>query len=78
MHGRVLKSRLLPPGTHLQREFVASIIEHIDGGWIVGEFSSRSAYYIASKPTERIQVEITPSDPNEPLKPIYGVGRAAT
>ena len=68
VHGRVLKSRLLPPGTHLQREFVASIIAYIDDGWTIGDFSSRSAFYVATKSADRIEVMISASDPFLPLQ----------
>jgi hypothetical protein len=70
-HGRVLKSRLLPPGTHLQRVFVASIIAYIDEGWTIGDFSSRSAFYVATKHADRIEVMISASDPYLPLQPQY-------
>jgi hypothetical protein len=71
VHGRILKSRLLPPGTHLQREFVASIIAYIDEGWTIGDFSSRSAFYVATKRAERIEVMISASDPYQPLQSQY-------
>lgn len=72
VHGRILKSRLLPPGSHIQREFVASILGHIDDGWTISEFSSHVAYYAATRPTERIEVTITATDPNLPLESMYG------
>ena len=72
VHGRIVKSRLLPPGAHIQREFVASTLAHIDEGWTVGEFSSHTAYYAATKPTERIEVTITATDPSKPLESMYG------
>lgn len=77
VHGRVLKSCLLPPGTHLLREFATSIVAYIDEGWSIGEFSSRSAFYVASKPQDRIEVSISASDPNVPLESMYGTQRKA-
>ena len=65
VHGRILRSRLFtPPDTNIQREFVASILGHIDEGWTVGKLSSHVAYYAATRPTERIDVTITATDPN--------------
>jgi len=72
VHGRVLKSRRLPRGTHLQREFLASIMAYIDEGWTIGDFSSRSAFYVATKLADRIEVTISASDPYLPLQSPYG------
>ena len=72
VHGRVLTSRRLPPGTHLQREFLASIMAYIDEGWTIGDFSSRSAFCVATKLAERIEVTISASDPYLPLQSPYG------
>jgi hypothetical protein len=72
VHGRIMNCRLLPPGAHIQREFVASILSHIDEGWVVGEFSSHAAYYAATKPNERIEVTITATDPSKPQESMYG------
>ena len=73
IHGRILSCSFLPPGTHLLREFVASIMSHIDDGWAIGEFSSHSGFYIASKLGERLEVMISASDPNVPARPMYRV-----
>lgn len=63
MHRAVLEARVLPPGTDLKRALVAAMLEHIDAGWQLGEFSSTGAVFFCIKGVERRQVEITPSDP---------------
>jgi hypothetical protein len=63
MHRAVLDARLLPPGTNLKRTFVAAMLEHIDGGWQLGEFGSRIGVFFCTKGNERRQVEISSSDP---------------
>jgi hypothetical protein len=40
-HGSIVESRELAPEIDLRRLFVASILEWMDAGWTVGEFSSR-------------------------------------
>jgi len=35
MHGALLESRLLPPGSDLKRVFVTSMPEHMDAGRLV-------------------------------------------
>jgi len=42
MYGALLKVRDLPPGADLKRIFVAAILEWIDAGWQLKEFSSRT------------------------------------
>lgn len=63
MHGALLEARLLPPGSDLKRAFVLAMLEHIDAGWQLGEFSSIGGIFFCAKGNERRQVEITPSDP---------------
>lgn len=72
VHGRIVKSRRLPPNTHLVREFLTSVIAYIDEGWNIGEFSLRSAFYVATKVGERVEVMISATNPHEPIKPMYG------
>jgi hypothetical protein len=43
MHGVVLESRHVPPGANLKRTFVAAMLEWINAGWQLREFSSVSA-----------------------------------
>jgi hypothetical protein len=63
MHQAVLEARQLPLGADLKRAFVAAILEHIDAGWRLGEFSSRSSTFFCDKGGHRRMVEISPSDP---------------
>jgi hypothetical protein len=63
MHRAVLEARALAPGVNLKRAFVAGMLEHIDAGWQLGEFSSTGAVFFCTKGVERRMVEISPSDP---------------
>jgi hypothetical protein len=63
MHGAVLETRALPAGSDLKRAFIAAMLEWIDAGWQVGEFSSRTAVFFCTKGVERRHIEITPSYP---------------
>jgi hypothetical protein len=63
MHDRLLEARLVPPSADLKRAFVAAMLEWIDAGWQLGEFSSRAGVFFCTKDAERLQVEITPSRP---------------
>jgi hypothetical protein len=48
MHGAVLEARLLPPGSDLKRAFVAAMLEWIDAGWQIKEFSSRTGVFFCN------------------------------
>jgi hypothetical protein len=63
MHQAVLEARKLPLGADLKRAFVAAILEHIDAGWQLGGFSSRSGTFFCDKGGERRMVEISPTNP---------------
>jgi hypothetical protein len=63
MHQAVLEARLLTLGTNLKRTFVAAMLEWIDSGWELGEFSSVGGTFFCSRIGERRMVAITPSDP---------------
>lgn len=63
MHGALLESRLLPSGCDLKRAFVIALLEWIDAGWQLGEFSSTGATFFCTRGTERRMVSITPSEP---------------
>jgi hypothetical protein len=62
-HSSILESRELAPDIDLRRLFVASILEWIDDGWTVGEFSSVGAAFFCSRSTERRMVAIERVDP---------------
>jgi len=49
MHRTVLEARPLPPDADLKRAFVAAIRDHIDTGWRLGEFSSRTGVFFCDK-----------------------------
>jgi hypothetical protein len=50
---------------------LAVLLEHIDAGWELGEFSSTGAVFFCAKGAERRQVEITRSDPGHPAAGNY-------
>jgi len=63
MHGALLEARQLPPGADLKRAFVAAMLEWIEAGWELGEFSSTGGVFFCTRGAERRQVQITPSRP---------------
>jgi len=63
MHGAVLETRSLPAGTNLKRTFIAAMLEWIDAGWQIGEFSSRTGVFFCTKGVERRQIDIAPGYP---------------
>jgi hypothetical protein len=64
-HGRLLESRPLPPGTDLKRVFVAAMLEHIDAGWKLREFGSRSGVFFCERHPDRRQVAIVAVEPGK-------------
>ena len=50
-------------GHDLKRAFVAAMLEWIDAGWQLGEFSSTAGTFFCTKGADRRQIDITPSDP---------------
>jgi len=71
-HNVILESRLLPPRSDLKRAFVAAMLEWIDAGWKLGEFSSTSGVFFCARGVERRMIGITPTDPGQ----IQGYGAA--
>jgi hypothetical protein len=63
--GALRESRLLDSAVNLKRVFVAAMLERIDAGWEVGEFSSRTGVFFCKRGTEREMVSIVPCDPSE-------------
>ncbi len=63
MHGALLDARPLPAGSNLKRAFVAAMLESIDAGWQLGEFSSRCVHFFCTKIVEPETVETSPTDP---------------
>lgn len=64
---RVLKARQLAHVDHLKRIFVAAMLERIDAGWQLGEFSSRGGSFFCTRGGERCQVGIEAADPGKPI-----------
>jgi hypothetical protein len=69
MHGALIEARLLPAGSDLKRAFVVAMLEHIDAGWALGEFTSAAGIFYCTKGVERRQVSITPTAPVSEHKP---------
>ena len=63
MQQAVLEARRLDTGADLKRAFIAAILEHIDAGWQIGDFGSRSTTFFCDKGGERRMVEISPTNP---------------
>lgn len=57
----------LPAGTDLKRVFVAAMLEWIDAGWLLGEFSSRGGSVFFTRGPERCMVGIEAADPGQPV-----------
>jgi hypothetical protein len=47
----------------LKRAFVVAMLDHIDAGWRLGEFSSTGGTFFCTRGAERRMVSITPSAP---------------
>jgi hypothetical protein len=62
-HGAVLETRAIAPGTDLKRLFACALLEWIDAGWRVGEFSSCAGTFFCSRGVERRTVSIQSTDP---------------
>jgi hypothetical protein len=63
MHGALLEARALPRGSDLKRAFVCAMLEWLDAGWQLGEFSSVSGTFFCTRGPERRMVGISPGDP---------------
>lgn len=63
MHRAVLEVRELTPGANLKRVFIAAMLEWIDAGWEIAEFSSRAGVFFCTKGVNRRQIEVTPTEP---------------
>ena len=59
----MLEVRALAAGCDLKRVFGAAMLERIDAGWKLGEFSSRSVHFFCTKIVELQTVENSPTDP---------------
>ena len=63
MHGALLEARALSDGCDLKRVFVTLLLEWIDAGWQLGEFSSTAGTFFCTRGVERRMINITPTDP---------------
>jgi hypothetical protein len=70
VHGALLEARALPRGSDLKRAFVGAMLEWLEAGWQLGEFSSVSGTFFCTRGTERRMVGISPGDPQ--LEHRYG------
>ena len=65
MHGALIESREIPRESDLRRVFVAAMLEWMDAGWRLGEFSSVSATFFCDRQSDRRMVSIVPTDPHD-------------
>jgi hypothetical protein len=72
MQGTLIESRPVAPGTDLKRLFVELLLQSINAGWEIGEFSSTSGTFFCTRYPERHMVSIVPSDPHEEPRSMYG------
>src|ERR1039458_5886792 len=56
MHGALLEARRLGPGSDLKRALVAAMLDWIDAGWHIGEFSSTGGTFFCTRGVERRMV----------------------
>ena len=62
-NGALLEARRLEPGTDLIRAYLAAMLELIDAGWRLGEFSSLGAAVRHERGSERRMLSIEAQDP---------------
>jgi hypothetical protein len=62
--GTVQVCRRLDGGVDVKRVFVAAMLERIDAGWALEEFSSRSGVFFCTRGVERHMVSVMPRAPN--------------
>jgi hypothetical protein len=53
---------------NVKRVFVAAMLERIDAGWELEEFSSRSGVFFCTQGTAREMVSVMPGEPNAPCR----------
>jgi hypothetical protein len=63
---RVLEVRSVS-GSDLKRLFVGAMLERINAGWQLGEFSSRGGSFFCTRGAERCQIWIEAVDPGRPV-----------
>jgi hypothetical protein len=63
MTGAILDCAEIPAGADLKRRFAIAMIEWIDGGWRIGEFSSTAGTFFCTRGTERRMIGIQSMEP---------------
>ena len=63
----LLEVRALPAASEFKRIFVTAMLERIDAGWQLGEFSSRGGSVFFTRGAERCMVGIEAADPGQPV-----------
>ena len=63
----LLEVRALPAASEFKRIFAAAMLERIDAGWQLGEFSSRGGSVFFTRGAERCMVGIEAADPGQPV-----------
>jgi hypothetical protein len=63
MHGAVLERRTIAGDTDLKRLFITAMLEWVDAGWQLGEFSSCAGTFFCSRAGERRVVTIQSKEP---------------
>jgi hypothetical protein len=65
MRHAVIEARGLEPGADLVRAFLVAMLELIEAGWTVGDFSSSAALVCCSRGTEQRMLTIAHVDPHQ-------------
>ena len=73
--GALLEARQLEPSTDLVRAFIAAMLELIDAGWRLGEFSSTSAAVRHERGTQKRMLAIEAEDPEAPGRQVAWRGQ---
>jgi hypothetical protein len=55
--------RPLPADFNLKRAFIAAMLEWIDAGWEIAQFSSKAGVFFCNKGVERRMIEVSPTNP---------------
>lgn len=72
MHGSLIESHPVPPGTDLKRLFVELLLKAMNEGWEVREFSSTSGTFFCNRHPDRQMVTISHTDPTKESGSMYG------
>ena len=70
MTGAILDSEEIPAGADLTRRFAVELLQWLDAGWQVGEFSSTAGTFFCTRGSERRMVGIQSTEPGR----AYGSG----